>query len=204
MIAIVPKTRKLQVSQRTADAFETMLPTIQRVASYGFRRAPRWRREELIQDVIARAYVAFVDLVARGKAALAYPTVLANFAIRQIRDGRQVGVKRNARDAMSGFAQLRKGFSVRPLPEPTTGGDWEELVEDRKASPAEIACCRVDFRDWLGRLKRFKRLVALRLAAGDSTSDAARHFRLSPGRVSQLRQELRQDWDEFQAVPNAA
>ncbi len=204
MIAIAPAKRRLPVSQQTAESFEAMLPSIKRVASYGFRRVPRWRRDELVQDVIAQAYVAFVELVARGKAALAYPTVLANYAIRQIRDGRQVGVSRNVQDAMSGYAQRKKGFSIRPLSLAATKGDWEDLVEDRRANPADIACCRVDFRDWLGQLQRFKRQVALRLAAGDSTSDTARRLLVSAARVSQLRQELRRNWDQFQAVPGAA
>jgi hypothetical protein len=194
----------MPVTQQTVEAFEAMLPAIQRAALYGFRRAPRWRREELVQDAVARAYEAFVNLVARGKAALAYPSVLASYAIRQVREGRRVGAKQNVQDAMSEVAHRKKGFSLQQLSSNDARGGWEELTQDRKANPADIAACRVDFRDWLGRLERFKRRVALRLAAGDSTGDAARHFRLSPGRVSQLRRELRQDWDEFHLVPGAA
>src|SRR5882724_11831852 len=84
MIAIETTTRRLSVSQQTAQDFEAMLPTIRRVASYRFRRAPPWRREELIQDVIAKAYLAYVNLVARGKSALAFPTILADFAVRHV------------------------------------------------------------------------------------------------------------------------
>jgi hypothetical protein len=78
------------------------------------------------------------------------------------------------------------------------------VVEDRHASPAEIAGFKIDFADWLKRLKRSKRQVALRLIAGDTTSEVAGHFRLSLARVSQLRRELQTDWDEFQAVPAVA
>jgi len=204
MIAIETTTRRLSVSQQTAQDFEAMLPTIRRVASYRFRRAPPWRREELIQDVIAKAYLAYVNLVARGKSALAFPTILADFAVRHVRAGRVVGRRQNARDALSCHAQRKHGFTVQSLPQQDAPGDWEEFVDDRKASPAEIACCRIDFRDWLGQLKRFKRQVALRLAAGDTTGDTAKRFQLSLARVSQLRGELRQDWDKFQSVPNAA
>ena len=73
--------------------------------------------------------------------------------------------------------------------------NWRELVvEDRHATPAEVASFKLDFADWLKRLKRSKRKVALRLAAGDTTSEVASHFRLSRGRISQLRNELQQDW----------
>ena len=204
MIALAQKHRRVTVSRKTADDFEAMLPSIRRVAAFGFRHAPRWCREDLINDVIAKAYVAFAELVARGKAALAYPTVLANYAVRQIKNGRQLGCRQNVRDALSSYSQRRKGFVVRPLSDRDAHGEWEELTVDRKANPADVAACRIDFRHWLSRLKRFKRQVALRLARGDSTSEVARYFRLSRARISQLRQELRASWNEFQAVPAAA
>ena len=90
MIANEIATFRMPDAHEIAESFEAMLPTIQRVASYGFRHRPRWRREELIADVVAKAFEAFVDLTRGGRAALAYPSVLANFAIRQIRDGRRM------------------------------------------------------------------------------------------------------------------
>ena len=204
MIAIASPRRRVAVSQQAADDFAAMLPSIRRVAAYGFRQVPRRCREELINDVIAKAYVAFVELVARGKAALAYPTVLAGYAIRQIRTGRQVGYRQNVRDVLSSYSQRRNGFAVQPLFGRDDHGEWEELTVDCRANPADVAACRIDFRNWLSRLKRFKRQVALRLARGDSTSEAARYFRLSPARISQLRGELLASWNEFQAMPASA
>jgi hypothetical protein len=185
--------------------FLEMLPSIRRVAGYAFRRLRRALREDLIAEVIANAFAAFRRLIARGRAALAYPTMLARYAIRQVREGRRVGSKCNVRDVLSPYAQRRKGFSVQPLPEAREASEWQELVvEDRHASPAEVAGLRIDFADWLKRLKRSKCKVALRLIAGDTTSEVAERFRLSPARVSQLRKELHRDWDEFQAVPAVA
>lgn len=205
MIAIAPTCCCMKASRQTADAFETMLPAIQKVASYAFRRLPRWRREELILDVIAKAFEAFARLVKRGKADLAYPTVLATFAIKQVCDGQQVGVRQNVNDVMSAYAQRQKGFKVQPLRELDDRGQWEELVvEDRNSGPAEVATFRIDFRDWLRRLKRFQRQLALRLAARDSPAQAARHFRLSVARISQLRGELRTAWHTSQAFPVGA
>jgi hypothetical protein len=159
-------------------------------------------REDLLAEVVANAFAAFRRLVARGKAALAYPTVLAKFAIRQVREGRRVGSKRNVQDVLSPYAQHRKGFSVQPLPETAAQSEWQDLVvEDRHASPADVAGFKIDFSDWLKRLKRSKRQVALRLVAGDTTSEVAVLFRLSPARVSQLRKELHRDWAEFQTAP---
>ena len=63
--------------------FLAMLPRIRRQASVAFRRLRPDRKDELIQEVVANAYCAFVRLVDRGKADVAYATPLANFAIRQ-------------------------------------------------------------------------------------------------------------------------
>lgn len=205
MIAIVPTIGSSHVSQQTSKAFEAMLPSIHKVAVFAFRKVRPSRRQEMLADVIAKAYAAFLRLVERGLEALAYPTVLAKYAIRQVWAGRRIGCRQNVRDVMSRCAQRRKGFCVQPLIKLDARSPWEELVvEDRGATPAEIASFKVDFTDWLGTLKRFKREVALRLAAGDTTTDAARHFKLSQARISQLRQELCADWNAFQALPTAA
>jgi hypothetical protein len=189
----------------TQPDFLAMLPAIRRVASYTFRHLRRAVREELIAEVVANAFAAFRRLVERGKSALAYPTVLAKFAIRQVRDGRGVGQERNVLDVMSAYGQRRKGFSVLPFAAGGKRNEWQEMVvEDRCASPADIAGFRIDFAAWLKQLKRSKREVALQLAAGDTTSEVAGHFRMSASRVSQLRNELQQDWEEFQAMPAMA
>jgi hypothetical protein len=40
------------------------------------------------------------------------------------------------------------------------------------------------------------------LAAGYSTAEAAERFRLSPGRISQLRREYQDAWEVFQREPD--
>jgi DNA-binding NarL/FixJ family response regulator len=72
-------------------------------------------------------------------------------------------------------------------------------VEDRRSGPSEIAAARIDFGDWMGRLPHRQRRLAELLATGESTSEAAEKFRVSPGRVSQIRRELEDSWDDFQA-----
>jgi hypothetical protein len=61
----------------------------------------------------------------------------------------------------------------------------------------ELAAFRIDFPAWLTRLAPRQRRIAKFLAVGNSTSEAARHFRLSWGRISQLRRELFLDWLQF-------
>jgi hypothetical protein len=58
---------------------------------------------------------------------------------------------------------------------------------------------RIDFGDWLAGLPRRQRRIAELLATSESTSEAAETFRVSRGRVSQIRRELEDSWDAFQA-----
>jgi hypothetical protein len=181
--------------------FEAMLPTIQRVASYGFRRCSPGRREQLVADVVARSFLAFVALLKRGKAALAYPTVLAKYAIRQVRDGRQVGCPQNVNDVLSPLAQIKKGFTVQSLSRRSGHAQWEELINDFRATPPDVAAFRIDFREWLSRLPPIRRQIALRLASGDTTSEASRYFRVTRARISQVRAELLRNWNAYQSAP---
>jgi len=72
------------------------------------------------------------------------------------------------------------------------------LVENRRVTPADTAAARIDFRDWLGRMKHRRREIAEVLAAGHTTSEVAGQFRLSLARVSQMRREFESSWREFQ------
>jgi hypothetical protein len=77
-------------------------------------------------------------------------------------------------------------------------------MADRRATPAELAACKLDFQAWLQLLSAGKRLMALRLAAEDTTSEAAQRFRVIRARISALRRELQADRESFQAAPAAA
>lgn len=94
---------------------DVLRPSIERCASYAFRRLPHHRRQENIADVVAHAFVAFTRLVERKLEALIYPTVLAQFAIRRVQSGRELGVRQNVNDVLSPLAQTKKGFLVERL-----------------------------------------------------------------------------------------
>ena len=66
MIPLVSQLCAQNVSKHPSLAFEAILPSIERVAAYAFRRYPRWQRRELVADVVAAAYAAFVRLIERG------------------------------------------------------------------------------------------------------------------------------------------
>jgi hypothetical protein len=200
MIALVKKQKPKRSKPAWHDAFLKMLPSIVRHANIAFRFMPPEPREEAVQEVTAMCWAAFSRLVERGKQAVASPTALSRYAVAQFRDGRRATGRQSPRDVLSATAQQRKGFRIERL-EQFNGHDdrWREVVvEDRRAGPAEIACCRLDFAAWLRLLPRRLRKIAQLLAAGESTSAAATKFRVTPARISQLRLWLKQSWDAFQ------
>jgi DNA-binding NarL/FixJ family response regulator len=76
---------------------------------------------------------------------------------------------------------------------------WQQiLIEDKRATPADVAACRIDFAEWLRRLTARLRKIALALASGETTKGVAEQFGLSPARISQLREWLRKNWEGFQ------
>ena len=40
-------------------------------------------------------------------------------------------------------------------------------------------------------------MMAVTLATGETTSDTAKQFRVTPSRISQVRRRLLESWDEF-------
>ncbi len=168
-------------------------------AKYAFRNRRGQDYQDCIQETIANALVAFVALVHRGKMSLAYPSVLSRYATAQINDGRRVGSSLNANEILSGYAQRLKNFKVERLDRHDDEENcWEEiLVEDKRVGPAQTAQVRLDYSEWLASLPVRYRRLAQYLSLGNRTSDAARKFKVSNGRVSQIRKELARSWTDF-------
>jgi hypothetical protein len=200
MIAPVRANRSQVVGRQHHEQFVHMLPRIRSQARLGFRRLRREQQEDMIEEVIANAYCAFVRLVRCGKASIAYATPLANYAIRQVIAGRRVGSKSSIHDVTSPYARSAHGIIVERLNTfDREQGEWRAaLVEDRRATPADIAAARIDVAAWLRSLSLRNHRIAISLAMGETTSDVARRFGLSCARISQIRGLLKANWERFQ------
>ncbi len=198
MIAVSKPSRQTPNSQRD-DQFVAMIPAIQRYARSAFRRLRPEVREDAVSAVVADAFFAFRRLVELGKHDVAYATPLARFAVRRYWTGRCACMPRG-RDILSQKAQTTRGIIVERLDQfDEREQDWRlALVEDRRATPADTAAARIDVAAWLQSLPRRDHRVAETLSLGNTTSDAARQFRVSRARVSQLRRELQASWQAFQ------
>ena len=180
--------------------FLTLLPQIIVRAKIAFRHLRPEARAEAVQEVVCNALQRFVRLVKLKKTSIAYAAPLATFGIKQARDGRRVGGHLNCLDISSEYCQRLKNLVVARLDRRDKDDDrqWcEVLVEDRHADAAAIVQTKLDFSDWLASLKRRDRRIAEFLANGESTRSAARKFKVSDGRISQIRKELAESYRRF-------
>jgi hypothetical protein len=187
-------------------AFLRLVPRIRQHAQIRFRHVNEADREDAVQEVIARSLIQFLRLLELGKEHLIFAGPLARYAVAQVRGGRRVGGQLNIRDVSSQYCRARNGVSLDSLDRvDEASGQWQDvLVEDRRATPADIAASRIDVRDWFQTLPRRSRHLAETLATGESTSGAAKLFGISRSRVSQLRRELHQAWNTFQSESTLA
>jgi hypothetical protein len=203
MIALAEESRRKKQSKPPAPTFEELLPSITKQASVAFRDSPPCEREEQVAETIANCFVAYVRLLERGLGNVIFASPLTAYAIKQVHAGRRVGSALNIKDISSTYCQQRKKVRMNRLDhyDADEGGWLEIVVEDRTATPADVAATRLDFAAWLQTLRRKERRVAELLSTGESTKVAARRFRISPARISQLRRELRNCWLTFQGEP---
>ena len=198
---MIAPLRRTKPTPRWHAAFLAMLPAIATHAQISFRHLDPDAREDAVAECIANALVAFVRLVQLKKTDIAYPTVLARYAVAQVRDGRKVGGHLNIKDVLSEYCQQRKGIVVERLDHfDEEENQWKEaVVQDTRTAPvSEIVAFRCDFADWLSILLRRDRQIAKFLSVGNRTSEAAKKFWVSAGRISQVRRELQDSWRKFQ------
>jgi hypothetical protein len=199
MFAVARHRKPKPASARQNELFVSLLPQIINQVEYAFRRVPPEARAEYVQEAVAHAYWMFLQLCRRRKTSIAFATPLAKFAIRHVREGRRIGSRFNLRDLTTTCGGPGSGNGLKRLDRfDCRTGEWRELVvEDWRSGPAEIATTRIDFADWLKTLSVRDRRLAEILALGESTGRAARMFRISAARVSQLRQEFFEGWHKF-------
>ena len=180
--------------------FLELLPGIQRYARHAFRRLPAEPQADLTQEVVANCLVAFVHLVDRGKErhCLCHTAGDVRGPAGSLGPPRRYQI--NIHDISSRYAQMAKGIRLERLDHyDSKSEEWREIVvEDRHATAADVARVRIDFHDWLQALSRRRRRIAQMLASGEATHAVAKQFRLSDGRISQVRRELADSWLVFQ------
>lgn len=175
-------------------SFISMLPAIEQKLRLAFYRLDLEAREEAMDEAIVHSLLAFVRLYKQGRADAATPSSLAWYSSRQIRRGRPAVGKMNGRDVLSRYAQIGNGIQID-----RTQGQWIELLaDDKKASVEEQVAARMDVTAWFATLTQRMRRIAKDLAFGFSTSEVAKKYGVTAGRISQLRRYFEESWLAFQ------
>jgi hypothetical protein len=186
--------------------FLAQLPRFLAHARFAFRRVtcPQTRADR-VAEALALAWKHYVTLSGRGKRPEAFVTTLALRCSQAVKAGRKLVGNEGCRDVLSPVARVRHAFAVGRLPEAEWVLDHHQLPAElseavadntRSAVPEQVAF-RVDFPRWRASLRERDRAVLDALAAGERAQEAARRFKIRPGRVSQLRREFERGWAAF-------
>jgi hypothetical protein len=150
--------------------------------------------------MIGLAWRWHLRLAEKGKDATAFPTALASYAARAVRNGRRVAGQERANDVLSPVAQRRHHFYVGKLPDFETLTEHplrEALLDNTKSPPDETVCFKLDFLAWLATLTEHDRGIVEDLMIGERALDVANKYKMSAARISQKRREFQRDWQFF-------
>jgi DNA-directed RNA polymerase specialized sigma24 family protein len=189
-------------STALADQFLMHLPRLEKHARYALRHIPCPDvRADLIAETVALAWKHFLSLVRRGKDPTAFFTTLALRCSQAVRSGRRLAGSERSKDVMSPVARIRHGFTVGGLDDQSREGDTlaEALAENTQSEVPDQAAFRIDFPRWRRRFGPRKGRVLDALMVGEGTGHVAECFGLSQARVSQMRNEFRDNWESFHA-----
>jgi len=194
----------VNISELHHDFTDRILPAVEKLARQRF--AHDHDKDEKVQSATCLAWKAYRELRLQSKGNRIFPSKIADFACRQVRDGREVGGHINSTDVLSPRAQQTKGFNV------TGFGSVHELPpelhealgqHDRSPVPDQVAF-RIDFPRWLRTVPSKARKTARMLMQGHGTGKVSRMVGITPGRVSQIRRELAESWASFHGEPTPA
>ena len=174
--------------------FIAMLPEIQQKLRLAFCRLGPESREDAIEEGIVHSLLAYVRLHEQGRAEVATASSLAWYSSRHVKRGRPAAARMNGKEPLSRYGQISNGIQIERTP-----NKWmDALVEDKRAAVADQVAAKMDVAAWFATLTKRMKQIAKDLAFGCSTSEVAKKYGLTAGRISQLRRMLEESWAAFQ------
>jgi hypothetical protein len=170
------------------ESFTEQLPTMERMARRHFLHLNPEARQEAVTNTLALAWMFLYRLFRQGRAH--EPEILRScvwYAVRQTKVGRTPQGCPKAKDAL---APRWVGPTRLPNVDP------DQFISRNTPIPAAVSF-RVDVPEFMATLKVRQRQMAVDLASGMTTSEAAKKYNLSAGRISQFRKEFKAKFDEF-------
>ena len=195
-------------------AFLALVPTIKKRAriAFAYYKCANQKAEK-VAEAVALAWKWFVRLHERGKDAATFPGVFAILVARAVASGRRLAGGEPLTDVMSRSAQRKHGFTIKgfssddsarsqerssdPITQKTFDALEERLVDNRMTPIPDQAAFRIDFPQWLKTLPFRERSMVQAMMRDERTNDLGKRFGVSPGRISQVRSKLRDEWETF-------
>lgn len=171
------------------DSFVKYLPWMRKTARLAFLNLDPEKREEACAAVIALCWKAWHRLGELGRAN--EPGILKAvvwYAVKQTKAGRRIDSAGKPRDPLALRAYGKVKF------EPWNLADY---ISDETPIPEQVIF-RVDVRRFLNEaLTERQRNLALDLAQGMTTGEAAKKYNRTPGAISQFRTRFKLLFDRF-------
>jgi hypothetical protein len=213
---IVPSRPVTSSGIPNGDLHATFLHILPRVERHGrvyFRHLCPDRKADALQEMRAMAWKWLLQMHERGKDPTCFLKAFTTFLARAVNSGRRLAGMAKAKDVLNPHAQRRHGFQVERLPTSLRSGhehlyasplgqelqdELEERLCDNTLTPVpDQVQFRVDFPAWLKTLTPRERRIVRGMMRNERTIDLSKRFDVSPGRISQMRRELHDDWMRF-------
>jgi len=176
------------------SSFVIMLPEIEQKLRLAFCRLDPEAREDAIEEGVVHSLLAYVRLDKQGRADVAKPSSLAWYSSRQVKRGRPACGRMNGKEPLSRYGQISNEITI----ERQTSNWIDAIVEDKRAAVADQVAAKMDVGAWFATLTKQMKEIAKDLAFGCSTSEVAKKYGVTAGRISQLRRVLEESWAAFQ------
>jgi hypothetical protein len=172
------------------ESFTRQLPNLRRMASSKFICMTPDTRQEAIANALALTWMFIYRLFKKGRSD--EPGILRSclwYAVKQTKEGR----------TPQGCPRAKDLFHVRRFGKARFEEFDAEQFVGRFTPVFDQVSFRLDVPAFLDTLNSRQRNMALDLAGGMSTTEAATKYNLSPGRISQFRRLFKSLFDEFMA-----
>lgn len=175
------------------EFLSVIAPRVTRYARLRALAARRDNRQEIVAESMAVAWRLFLRLHEQGRGHQTLSKSFVHYSVLHALSDRHFGGKSSCRCVMSRKTQRALGTVVESINSQSVLND--RTLIDRKATPAELACLRIDFKEWHGALPPRQQQMVDLLMTGERPSDVAEQVGLSRARISELRGVWRRQWE---------
>jgi hypothetical protein len=179
--------KKQDLDKSREQFMSTAYHRVRRTALKATRRLRPNDRGDVVATIVAMVWEDWLRVAERGRNPEELLGCIINCRIKHVFNGRRF----NGVDGKGHFDVFDHNANMP---------SWQEfLTSERQYTPADAACFRIDFQEWMHRLPSRRQRMVNMLVDGHSAVVVAKTIGTSQGRVSQERSQLADDWNEYQS-----